>query len=252
MRIRKCREHNGWRWWINFGDYAKRGDTVRIEFYPGRRELGCTLSMRAQGESTISLMLKIPFLFSLYVTWDTMWGYSTKWSKFLCLDDDRRYDGREFGFSWYGADGCISGGSINFYLGSHLNGWSSKDPKWLRTHIYPQEILCGKDTVKMEDLETTEHSVTIPGNSTYPEKTYTVKCKEFRTTWTWPRFKKPLIINRFEVECEEGVPHPGKGTCDYNCDESRLYSQCAPADSREHAVQKFIDSCAWYRKNYPM
>ena len=61
-------------------------------------------------------------------------------------------------------------------------------------------------------------------------------------------------MKRYEVSCDDknGVPHPGKGTTGYNCDESALHSQTGAANSRKEAVEKFVESVYWYRKNYPL
>ena len=57
---------------------------------------------------------------------------------------------------------------------------------------------------------------------------------------------------RSEVSSEEGIPHPGKGTCDYNCGESALYSSTSPESNPDLAFEKFKNDAIWYRKNYPL
>jgi len=242
------RAQKGWRWWWHYDKPL----TIRNELYLFVRGCALKLNLHADSESTISFHIAIPYLISWFFTVDARFGYSEWYRKLLCLDDDHKYGGRQFGFSYYNGDGCMSGGSINLYCGAYINEWNSKDPKWYNISIYPQEILFGSYSANTKDLDTTDHIVTIEADRNYPEKTYTLQCKEFQTTWTWPRLRKPFVLNRYEVSCEGGVPHPGKGTADYNCNESSLNSQTCISGSRKEAVDKFVEQVYWYRKNYPM
>lgn len=229
--IKETGLYKGWRCWIypfaNTALYNYDKFKIGIEFYPWT-DAGCpgiNLSLKADPEHTISASIKIPFLLALYVTLSSKIGYAAWWRKLLRLSEDRKYDGRDWGIRWSPSYGCVDGGSIDINLGSYNNCWSSKDPKWLSMHFYPMRFLCGRATYIEQDNETTEHQVLIKYSRDYPDKVYILKCKEFVSTWTWKRFKKPLVITRYEVSSNEGVPHPGKGTTGYNCEESALYSQ---------------------------
>jgi hypothetical protein len=252
-------KHKGWRCWLYpfanvLGSHHDKFN-IGIEFYPWTDNglPGISFGLRADCENTIDASIKIPFLLALYVHIDAgMIGYKSWWRKLLRLDDERKYDGRNWGIRWSPSYGCVDGGSIDINLGSYDNSWSSKDPKWLSMHFYPQRFLCGKATYSEKDNGTTEHKVLIKGNRDYPDKEYTLSCKEYISTWTWKRFKKPLVITRYDVSSNEGVPHPGKGTTGYNCDEGSFSGQTCPAESRQNAVDKFVEQVYWYRKNYPL
>ena len=86
----------------------------------------------------------------------------------------------------------------------------------------------------------------------YPEKKYNCKCTLRERIWTFQRFKKPYKMLGTEIECEEGIPHPGKGTCDYNCQDGTLYSQSSPVDNIDEALEHFKEQAIWYRKHYPL
>lgn len=255
MKFRCQKESKGgWRsWWYPFG-YDKNRFCVHNEFYPftDSKMPGIKLELEADCERTISFSIRIPFLFSWWFSIDAMWGYSDWWRNFLRLDDERKYDGRQWGISWYNGDGCMSGGSLDLYLGSHTNMWKSSDPKWYRFSIYPQEVLFGKWKAESKDGEITKHKISVSESKNFPASEHEVECKEFITTWTWPRFRKPFILTRYEVSCKEGVPHPGKGTAAYNCEDTCLYSSTTPSKSREEAVDKFKESAEYYRKHYPL
>jgi len=254
-------EYKGWRCWLYpFSNIlGSRHDkfNIGIEFYPWTDAglPGFSFNLKANPEHTMGASIRIPFLLALYVHVDAgMMGYKPWWRNLLRLDEDRKYDGRNWGIRWSPSFGCIDGGSIDVNLGSYDSHWSSKDPKWLSMHFYPRTILCGKTNYAEQDNGTTQHTVAIKGNRDYADKEYVLNCKEFISTWTWKRFKKPYSLKRYEVFCEDekGVPHPGKGTACYNCDESALCSQTSPANSREEAIEKFIESVNLYRKNYPL
>jgi len=256
-----CGKHKGWRCWIYpfaniLGSHHDRVN-VGIEFYPWTDVdmPGFNVYGKANDEHTIGFSVNVPFLFSLYVHADlAKWGYSKVWRKILRLDEEHKYDGRSWGIKYIKNSDCIDGGYLSIELGRYDNCWSSKDPKWLHTSIHPRVVLCGRATYSEQDNGTTQHTVTIKGNKEYADKEYVLNCKEFISTWTWKRFKKPYSLKRYEVSTQDkdGVPHPGKGTTCYNCEESALQSQTSPANSREEAVAKFVESVHWYRKNYPL
>lgn len=256
--IKSENKHKGWRcWFYPFTDPKKDKCSIGAELYlwtdldmPGFNVYGT-----ADSEDTIGFNINVPFLFSIYVHADLgMVGYSNWWRKLLRLDDEHKYDGRKWGIRYVKDNDCIDGGYLSIDLGRYDNMWSSRDPKWLSTSIYPRVVLCGRAAYSEQDNGTTQHTVMIKGNRGYADKEYVLNCKEFVSTWTWKRFKKPYSLKRYEVSCDDknGVPHPGKGTTGYNCDESALHSQTSPANSREEAIQKFVASVDWYRANYPL
>jgi len=251
--------YKGWRCWFHpFTASPKRDKwSLNLELYlwTDRDMPGFQFNASADCENTAGFNINVPFLFSLYVSADLgMVGYSNWWRKLLRLDDEHRYEGRSWGIRYIKDKDCIDAGYLNIELGRYDNSWSSRDPKWYSMSIHPRVVLCGKTTYTEEDKGITEHKVLIKGSRGYPDKEYMLSCKEYISKWTWKRFKKPHLLKRYTVECmdKNGVPHPGKGTTSYNCEETALHSQSGPANSREEAIQKFVDSVNWYRANYPL
>lgn len=252
-------KYKGWRCWFHpFTDNPKKDKwNICIEFYP-RTDYdmpGILLTASADCEKTVGFNINIPFLFSLYVKADLgMVGYSIWWRKLLRLDEERKYDGRKWGIRYIKDGDCIDAGYLDISLGRYDNHWKSSDPKWLSISIHPRVVLCGRTSYTEEDKGITEHKVLIKGSRGYSDKEYMLSCKEYISKWIWKRFKKPYLLKRYTVECvdKNGVPHPGKGTASYNCEESALHSQTSAANSREEAIQKFVDSVNWYRANYPL
>jgi len=258
MRFRTSKAKKlGWRFWINRDDY--RSPELTGELYllgsSSSSTSGFNIEFNADCEGTISLSCGIHKLIACYLTLDASFGYKDWWRSLLRLDHEHRHEGRVFGIRWcHNVDGCTSGPSLDIKLGSFPNSWSRKDPKWLSTSFYPEKWIFGKCEYKHEPVKTTKHLVTIKAGRSYSEKDYELTCIEFKSSWTWPRFRKPLIMTRFEVKTDEpgGVPHPGKGTCDYNCDEGGLVSETSASKTAEEAVDKFVEQVYWYRKNYPL
>ena len=253
MRLHTIKEKDGIRCFLH-GNKDSYDEIVSWEFYPFKREFGISLDLNADSERTISFMLKIPFLFALYVTFDRKFGYSNWWRKLLRLDEDRKYDGRRFGITWNKSDFPETrSGTWRLSLGEYENCWNSTDPKWLSMSFTPSELIYGK--IKYSDdniIEVVERDITIPEGHGYPEKTYKCKCKIFESKWEFQRFKKPYTMLRSEVSSEEGIPHPGKGTCDYNCGEDHFSSITSPESNIDFAFEKFRNQAIWYRKHYPL
>ncbi|MEE9223070.1 MAG: hypothetical protein V3V40_06395 [Nitrosomonadaceae bacterium] len=194
------------------------------------------LTLRHDGEGTICLHLSVPLLVSIYLSFDLSWY---DWLEKLCGE----YKGREYGFDIYMEA-----------ITASLHVDPMENPTGLRLYLPWERVFKGKSKVYSEVVYSNEvFPVTVPAYGEYPEKMYTMKVnrKEFTTKWTrW----RSTHWDRWEVECEEGVPHPGKGTCSYNCGEDSLFS-CSfghgEVSGEAEAIRCFIEQCTWYRKNYP-
>ena len=222
------------------------------EFYLGRRDFAVTAEFNADGERTATFHVAIPFVFSAYFGIDRKWGYSDLWRKLLRLDEDHRYGGRHFGLAWNGSYGCVDGGSFRLSLGERTNEYNSRDPKWYSFNWYPQRTFCGPTTYTQKDVATAARTVTVPGHGRFPTKDYHLTATMSTCTWSWKRFKKPLVITRCEVKCEGGIEHPGKGTACYNCDDTALTSSMFPCDNFDDAFEKFVESAQENRRRYPL
>lgn len=254
MYFHSSKSDRGYRcWWYPFGCEGKTKQvSFSSEFYPFTKTCGVELALNADSDSTVAFNIKIPYMFSWYVSMNSLVGYRNWWGKMLGLSGWRKHDGRRFGISWYSGDGCMSGGSLDIKLGAFDNGWESSDPKWLSMSFYPEKFLFGNYTAKDKEIETTYRTVFFKGVRGYPDKNHILKCVLTEMTWTWKRFRKPFTMARYEVSSEEGIPHPGKGTCDYNCDETALYSQSSSAKNAKDAIDRFVQAVYKYRTTYPL
>jgi hypothetical protein len=253
MRFRINKEEKyGWRSWFEPFGYNGRF-TIRNELYLFKSDCSIQLTLRDNYEGTISFHLGIPFLISWYISIDSKFGYSDWWKKLLRLDSYMR-QGRRFGIGWNFSYGCVDGGDITINLGSYVNEGRSSDPKWVSMSFCPKTFFCGKTKFEEHDVREVYKNVLIKGDADYPDKEYELVCKVQESKWSWPRFLKPLELTRTTVEVVDGsgIPHPGKGSCDYNCGESALYSSSTAESNPEKAFNAFVDQVYLYRKNYPL
>lgn len=230
-------------------------NAIELTYYPFKRQFGIELDLQADREDTVLFILKIPFLFSIYLSFDLWFGYSEWWSKnILRLEEDRRYDGRSFGIRWIDTDDAAHEplGTIRISLGHCLNYTKSSDPKWMDTWLNLNKWIFGKVSFQSTPIKDDSRQVLIPAGYKYDAKSYLCKCVMTEDVWSVPRFRKPLKLLRTEVSCEEGVPHPGKGTCDYNQEEGRLYSTSMCCDNFDKAFEEFKNTVIDMRKRYPL
>lgn len=60
------------------------------------------------------------------------------------------------------------------------------------------------------------------------------------------------VYKRIEIEVEEGIPYPGKGTSSYNCGDDAVFSFSTPGESVKHCIDELRKDVLWLRKNYPL
>lgn len=252
MRFRINKEEKyGWRSWFEPFGYNGRF-TIRNELYLFKSDFGISLTLRHDSERCIGIHLALPFLFSWYFSIDAAFGYSDWWHKLLMRKE--KYRSRVYKIDWLSAHGSVDGGSINCSIGGHEHEWNSRDPWWYSFSFTPKTFFCGKTKFEEREIGKVYKKVLIKGNHSYPDKEYELVCKVRESKWSWPRFLKPLEMTRTTVEVadETGVPHPGKGSCDYNCGEGSLYSNSTAESDPEKAFNDFVEQVYWYRKNYPL
>lgn len=252
MRFRICKEEKyGWRSWFEPFGYNGR-ITIRNEFYLFKKDFDIALSFRHDSEGCVAFHIAIPFLFSWYFGLDALFGYTDWWKNLWRIRS--KFGSRKFEFGWLPAYGSVDGGSFKCSFGGKLYEWSSRDPWWYSFSFTPKTFFCGKTKYEETDKATVDRRVLVKGDHKYPDQEYDLICKVFESKWSWKRFLKPLIITRTNVEVANGgqVPHPGKGTADYNCGEDGLRSQTSAESDPDKAIEKFVDQVYWYRKNYPL
>lgn len=154
------------------------------------------------------------------------------------------YEGREIRFA-------IHDWRIWISLWGNTHSWHSDDPWWKEIVIDPSKILFGKDTYERENIKVRD--VVVP----MPEKNYKATATLYR--WTKSRTRLPFAVKtglNVEIDMNEPIPHPGKGTAEYNCGEDASHSLSSPvkniSNGIEDGIGKVVSSVLWKRNNYPL
>lgn len=215
------------------------GGGIGIEAYVGTTDLSLEFSAQNDSEDSLQFHIAIPFLFKVFLTLDLS---NRKWMNKVFFFDSRDYykESREWGIHFYKEDI-----SFNIKMGAYKMGSSSNDPWYYSFNINILDILLGK----------TKYDVTTQRNGLchvpMPEKIYEGKYRIDKITHKRPRwFSKHFY--RVDIEVEEGIPHPGKGTTDYNCADDKTFSLSIPGKSVDECILKYRDSVMYCRDNYPL
>ena len=238
-------------------------DQMRAEWVIGSKtfNLGITVSRAYVSDDTMTFVFAIP-PFALYTGFTSKWLESKRWWKKLVREDEndirtmktvtapgimtyhKHAEERAFGFRIF--DWTIWG---EFYANAHDS--KSTDPKWMRWNFDVLVYLFGDYDCNYETLE--ERDVKIP----MPEKEYDAHVKmekliRQRKKWRWkiPPFYQEII--RADIDMVEPIPHPGKGTCSYNCGEDAIQSLSCPVKSVDEAICEMIKSVTLCRLRYPL
>lgn len=241
QNLKKEDRENVWfnsRCWIYpfSGDNSYR-TSIGIQLVLPSESLRFTFDIN-DGDSAFGLSICV-FLFGLYINIEN--PLLNRFARWLTINKQNKYGcQREFGFYTYG-DAIVTHfwhDSMDSSNNRHIFGF-------LNTYTHVLDILLGKNVYTSEVLK--EKKVEIP----MPEKTYLGKGTLELCTWKRPRwFAKS--IRRVTIEVEGGVPHPGKGTTSYNCDDNALHSLTTCEDSIEKGVGVFVGSVLDYRNRYPL
>lgn len=178
----------------------------------------------------------------------------------------------------------IFGGSVWWSLWEWRGGWSSGANKvapwdstgWTSTwHVV--DWLLGATKHEREQLDRTSVTFTMPEGYGYEAAEHQAEVVTERRQWWRPRWPWGRVDNIIvEVTVEGGVPHPGKGTTAYNCDEDALITASTVVDEtpwgqapmlgtadrpldtdelhqwQQAGIQHFIESATEYRRRYPL
>lgn len=207
-----------------------------VEFAFFNNSCGVGIELNNDCESTIKLLFQIPLILSFYFLIDSVKLAKSKWwEKFLNCG----YEGRRVSVN-------IHHFGLWIDIWAKTMSWNSKDPWWQNIHIDFLDLLFGKAKYSKTILETGTTNIVMP------EKTYKANVKIFNSHWTRPRWLKKTI-RRAEVEVKEGIPHPGKGTCSYNCGDDATFSTTQPYKGTiEKAGDLLKESVMYCRNNYPL
>jgi len=229
-------------------------DGIHVEWVIGSKtfNLSFNISKGYVSEHTMSFAFCIPPI-SLYWDFNWKWLEDRKWWNKLVREDKSKImytlpDGmvifklaeeRCFGiriFDW----------SICWDIYNKPHESNSKDPKWMHGYFEILDLLFGRRKNIRKTIS--EQNVKIP----MPEKTYdaVVKMEEVTIKRSrWPFSKRYTVA---DINCEEGIKHPGKGTCDYNCGEDATYGLSCMVDNPEEAIGKMVASVLHCRRVYPL
>lgn len=234
MFSHSSKEKRGFRWWLHWG----LSQCFRIEVYWFR---GPNASLRfaidTDGENTVSGQF-CTGIFDFYYSLDSCKLALSPWFVRICggAHLSREWEIRIHDFAlWidYGkAKPSYEGGG----------DWS----------FHPLDFLFGRMRSRVELLFEGKSEIFVPEGFGYEAKSYDCTVRnELIVRWR-SRFPFKRKYSRWEVEVDGGVPHPGKGTTDYNCGESGLQSSSGSYCDMEEAKSAFVETVLKYRRTYPL
>ena len=203
--------------WVYVHDRWERTvQTFHWEWHFGRkaRHTGLEMTLNAvDGDNGIRWMIGLWKLFCLFFTiervpkWLRPYRITERWGK---LSVERCVGVRVFG------------GAVWIDLWNNPNEGSSTDPWWWQTVIHPLDILLGRERSSKRILN--DGSCAVP----MPERDYAAKATLYEITRKRPRWPWVKAYQRVEIETDEPIPLPGKGTTEYNCGDDASYSVSMP------------------------
>lgn len=209
--------------WFNYDPEDGRpgpAKALALEWCLGRFSKMCGLSIgRDDGERELVASIRLPHLFSLYVSVRGLLGRLEYGSS------------RELSVS-------IHDGSVWWRVWADPDSWESTRPRWRDGSWNLLDALLGKVSVETRVLEVRQ--VEIP----FPERTYratvTLQAKlERRPRWpgVWGRWRGA------DIEPEVPVPEPGKGENSWDCGQDACYAMWTGGVRDIHeAVERFRSS----------
>lgn len=221
-------------WWQHSRAWLHWGQqTIGLEWslFTPRCRFTIEFADRAQRERNLLIGIGLPFLFDLFLSVD-----------YLPLVERLpgvRYEGniensqREIGVRFFD-------GGVWLSLWHEDHGWGPR-----RMWVWrPMDWLLGPKIYTKEVVETGLLTLHMPEG--YYDATYTL----YNAYWKRPRWPWPKHVLRGEIEVEDGVPVPGKGTTAYNIGEDAIYSLTTKARSVSELVGEFVKSVTETRIKY--
>lgn len=200
--------------------YPKFGHELSIEAYSFKDARHTMLSFGFdRSDSSIRFAIGIWRLFCLFFAYEGK--FAPQWRKGLPFN----HQAREFSLR-------IFDGALWIVLWENPDGWSRDSRQWT---IRPMDILFGK--MKLDKVLLSEP---LDDVLQMPEKAYDITVEVWRYTYWRPRL--PFwrdVIQRISIECEEGIPFPGKGENSWDLDDDASFSFSGPAQSIADAVAKW-------------
>jgi hypothetical protein len=140
------------------------------------------------------------------------------------------------------------GGSHGPYVSIRLHHsgadcWECGWQGWLK-FWHPLDTLLGKPKYESKPLFT-EHT-----HLSLPEGAYPVTVTLAEDSWKRPRWPRPHVVKRAEIDCPIGIPKPGKGENDWDCGEDATFGLICSASTVDEALGKLHASVMRDREYY--
>ena len=210
----------------------KNNNLISIELYRAKDEISLGLTLENDFENTIVFNVTLPFLFKFYISFNTNLCKTKWWKKFLMLDKEHEYSGREFKFAILPDE--VAWGK-DYYIHANFASYPWESGGGFSYFTTLCDLIYGDSKYKSNQLNEWDRTVFIPAAGHYEGGNYNLHITKKLCQWEWERFNKMYSAVYYEVECKEGVPHRIKWGQDY------VYSSSFNASSVDEAIQKFIN-----------
>lgn len=197
------------KWW-HIGDRS-----ITLEWGFGKPRCGFSIDLSTgDSDDGICFYLALPFLFLVYLAFEGFvprhW-FPGEWRT-------NSIDGKTYYYAEKRSVGvCIHDWIIWFSLWENPNEWNRSDPWWWRFNLHILDFFLGQQKYSACTIQ--KGRIAIP----MPEKAYPANYELYDGIWKRPRWKT-LIVRRLNIDNDEGIPLPGKGTTSYNCSDDASYS----------------------------
>jgi len=223
---------HGRAWW--HVDVGKLNAVFRIEWHFRTKKQVMLWRFTIGGEEHFEVAFYIPFIGQFY---GAIKGLLPK-QLLSYFHKKKIYNGLETSLTLYRY--CLS---FRFFHNEFCDDNFSGFYKYFDT----VDFLFGYPQNKTVTIETGDTVVPMP------EKEYEATYKITELSIWRPRcFKLPKVYYRIQIDVKEGIPHPGKGTCAHNCEDTATYSLSIPGKIVSEGVKAFQDSVIKCRETYPL
>lgn len=232
------RADKGWVFIINRGN--NKSDSIRFEFYLGSDYLDLRLGISNDCETNVSTSIAVPFIFRWYCSIEWAWLRDNKWFSKLC---SLKYQMRtlfelHISKDWF---------TLGFY--TKEDDFYPEAPSGWAYHFEPADMFLGeRKEISITKTLTEDHMLQMPERG-YEAKVTITKYVFKRRLWFTEK------VTRIEVEVENGIKHPGKGTTSYNCEKGALYSISTvmkDGTTIHDALDTFRSEVIKCRETYPL
>lgn len=188
--------------------------SVNVEWHFGRRARMCHLhlDLSKHGDHNIMWSISIPFLFAIYLSIDGL-----RWKR---LPEKDRTIGASF-----------NDGSLRLALWDTSNEWSRGQPWWWEMTVNVPDLIFGSAAYSSREVSTQEVNVAMP------EGNYPAKVMMFESTWKRPRWPRPTVVLRADIEPVTPIPFPGKGENSWDMEDDAVHSMTCSVSTPEEAAQ---------------